>query len=153
MTLLVIALAAIGVGVGVGYTQHLASQGASSSKDTNSTSNPSCADAPWSFAVNATTLFGENIYLSGDTAGLGAWNETAAILMLSTNYTDTNHLWYLDVDLKAKENVDYKYLRKEKDGTWIKESLNRTISAPSCGQTGNEVDIWTGTVPNGDQEP
>ena len=53
--------------------------------------------------------------------------------------------WYLEIYLPASTMVQYQYVRQESNGTYIYETINRTVTVPACG--GNVVttnDIWTG---------
>ncbi|OKJ10223.1 carbohydrate-binding module family 20 domain-containing protein [Kitasatospora sp. CB01950] len=84
-----------------------------------------------SFAVNATTSFGQNIYLVGDAAALGGWDTSKALLLDSAAYP----VWKLDVALPAGTAIQYKYLRKDAAGnvTW-ESGANRTATVPASGK-------------------
>lgn len=84
-----------------------------------------------SFAVNATTAFGQNIYVVGDTAALGGWNPGGALLLSSASYP----VWRLDVTMPAGTAFPYKYIRKDAGGnvTW-ESGANRTATVPAGGR-------------------
>ncbi|MGW4384245.1 carbohydrate-binding module family 20 domain-containing protein [Kitasatospora sp. NPDC004531] len=84
-----------------------------------------------SFAVNATTTFGQNIYLAGDAAALGGWDTSKALLLDSAAYP----VWKLDVALPAGTAIQYKYIRKDAAGnvTW-ESGANRTATVPASGK-------------------
>ncbi|KAK6206338.1 hypothetical protein LQW54_007790 [Pestalotiopsis sp. IQ-011] len=105
------------------------------------------------FAVNASTYFGENVYLVGNTSDLGAWAVGDAQPLLSSNYTAARPLWYAPVALTAGSYVSYGYARQEDcDQPWIFETVNRTLLVPECDENDVEAiraetnDAWTGPV-------
>lgn len=91
-----------------------------------------------SFAVNATTVLGQNIYVVGDNATLGAWDTGKALLMSSASYP----VWKLDVTLPAGTSFQYKYIRKDGSGnvTW-ESGANHTATVPSSGKVSLN-DTW-----------
>jgi glucoamylase len=105
------------------------------------------------FAVNASTYYGENVYLVGNTTDLGSWDVDNAQPLLSSNYTSERPLWYAVMALAAGEAVDYAYARQEDcDQPWIFETANRTLVAPACQEDADDAilaetdDAWTGPV-------
>ncbi|KAK9414358.1 putative 1, 4-alpha-D-glucan glucohydrolase [Seiridium unicorne] len=103
------------------------------------------------FAVNASTYFGENVYLVGNTSDLGAWDVNNAQPLLASNYTSERPLWYAPVALTAGEYINYGYARQEDcDQPWIFETVNRTLLVPACDESDVEAilaetnDAWTG---------
>ncbi|MFJ4624106.1 carbohydrate-binding module family 20 domain-containing protein [Streptomyces sp. NPDC088812] len=84
-----------------------------------------------SFNVNATTVYGENIYVTGNQSALGNWNTASALKLDPTSYP----VWKLDVELTAGTSFEYKYIRKDASGnvTWESGS-NRTATVPSSGK-------------------
>ncbi|NEA49966.1 carbohydrate-binding module family 20 domain-containing protein [Streptomyces sp. SID10815] len=83
-----------------------------------------------SFNVNATTQWGQNIYVTGDNAALGGWNTGAALKLDPASYP----VWKLTVSLPAGTSFAYKYLRKDANGnvTW-ESGANRTAAVGSGG--------------------
>lgn len=100
------------------------------------------------FNVNATTYFGENIYIYGNTSVLGNWDVNNAFPMNAQNYSSTRPLWYAYLNLPASQVISYNYLRQESDGSYLYERINRTYTAPACGYKGTPVveDSWTGAT-------
>ncbi|MEV4845466.1 carbohydrate-binding module family 20 domain-containing protein [Micromonospora matsumotoense] len=91
-----------------------------------------------SFTVNATTSYGQNVFLVGSVAALGSWNPANAVALSSAAYP----LWRATVTLPANTTVDYKYLKKNPDGTVTWESGgNRSATIPSTG-TWSSNDTW-----------
>ncbi|GBQ03456.1 alpha-amylase [Streptomyces spongiicola] len=91
-----------------------------------------------SFAVNATTAWGQNIYVTGNQAALGNWNTGSALKLDPATYP----VWKLDVDLPAGTAFEYKYVRKDGAGnvTW-ESGANRTATVPSTGRVSLN-DTW-----------
>ncbi|KAJ5495325.1 Glucoamylase [Penicillium diatomitis] len=115
---------------------------------TTTTSSGSCT-TPTSVAVTfdetATTTFGENVFLVGSIPQLGNWNTANGIALSASKYTSSNPLWYVTVDLPAGTTFQYKYIRKETDGSIKWESdPNRSYTVPAkCGTTtATENDSW-----------
>ncbi|MFG2620372.1 carbohydrate-binding module family 20 domain-containing protein [Streptomyces sp. NPDC048507] len=101
-----------------------------------------CAQAPAgaSFAVTATTVPGQDVYVTGDRAELGGWNTGAALRLDPAAYP----VWKLDVGLPAGAAFAYKYLRKDAAGnvTW-ESGANRSATVPANG-TLTLTDTWRG---------
>ncbi|GAM40713.1 glucoamylase GlaA [Talaromyces pinophilus] len=115
---------------------------------TTSTSTTACT-TPTSVAVTfdeiATTTYGENVFIVGSISQLGSWNTNNAIALSASKYTSSNNLWYATINLPAGTTFQYKYIRKETDGTIKWESdPNRSYTVPSgCGvSTATENDTW-----------
>ncbi|MFJ9826479.1 carbohydrate-binding module family 20 domain-containing protein [Streptomyces sp. NPDC101160] len=95
----------------------------------------SCAAQPVtagaSFNVNATTVPGQNIYVTGNRPELGNWAPAAALKLDPASYP----VWKLDASLPAGTAFEYKYLRKDAAGnvTW-ESGANRTATVPASGQ-------------------
>jgi alpha-amylase len=91
-----------------------------------------------SFAVNATTVPGQNIYVTGDRPELGGWNTGGALRLDPAAYP----VWKLDVPLPAGTAFSYKYVRKDAAGnvTW-ESGANRTATVPASGKV-QVNDTW-----------
>ncbi|MEU1785227.1 carbohydrate-binding module family 20 domain-containing protein [Streptomyces sparsogenes] len=98
-------------------------------RNCDTTSDPAPA-AGASFNVNATTQWGENIYVVGNKSALGDWNTSNALKLDPASYP----VWKLGVSLPAGTSFEYKYIRKDADAkvTWESGS-NRTATVPSSG--------------------
>lgn len=83
-----------------------------------------------SFAVNATTVYGQNIFVVGGNAALGGWDPARALPLSSAAYP----VWKLDVAMPAGTAFEYKYVRKDASGavTW-ESGANRTATVPASG--------------------
>lgn len=105
------------------------------------------------FQVNASTYYGENVYLVGNTPDLGDWDPENAIPLSSNNYTEARPLWFSAAPLAAGQVVSYKYVRQQDCGQpYIFEDVNRTVTVPACVAIGDETvrattdDSWSGAV-------
>ncbi|MFF4322382.1 carbohydrate-binding module family 20 domain-containing protein [Streptomyces sp. NPDC001568] len=91
-----------------------------------------------SFAVTATTVPGQNVYVTGDRAELGNWNPASALKLDPGAYP----VWKLDAALPAGTAFAYKYVRKDGAGnvTW-ESGANRTATVPASGKV-TLTDTW-----------
>lgn len=104
---------------------------------------------PTSVAVTfdeiVTTTYGENVFIVGSISQLGSWNTANAITLSASQYTSSNPLWAVTINLPAGTTFQYKYFRKESNGSIVWESdPNRSYTVPStCGTTtATENDTW-----------
>lgn len=100
------------------------------------------------FEVNATTYFGENMYLVGNIPDLGAWDINNAQPLNPGNYSQSRPLWYASTFLPAGQTISYVYVRQENcDQPYIYENINRTLVIPPCNSPGISTDeAWSGTL-------
>lgn len=105
--------------------------------------NISCTVAD-TFAVNASTYYGENIFLTGNTTELGEYQGSQAWALGASNYTDSYPLWYIDLPLPPNTPISYQYVRQEADGSYLYETVNRTLTTGACGTGVTLRDTWTG---------
>lgn len=105
--------------------------------DIDSTASTSTAVAV-TFNENATTSYGQNVYVIGDNTLLGAWNPNLATALSSGGYP----VWSTTVWLPKNTAIQYKYIKKNPDGsvTW-EGSSNRTANTGS-GSTLTLNDTW-----------
>ena len=108
-----------------------------------------CVVAPLagSVAVNingtATTVPGQQVYVTGNTTALGSWNTDLAIPLDPTTYP----VWKNVVNLPVSTSIQYKYFRKNDDGSITWETIagggNRTTTTPASGAlTLNDAITW-----------
>jgi Starch binding domain len=94
-----------------------------------------CAAELRRFANNATTSFGDNVYLTGNDAELCNWCTTTSGAV--GRFVDPNYPTWLDVaSLPASSTVQYKG-----SVTWDGGN-NHRITTPSDGNTGSVTDNW-----------
>lgn len=92
------------------------------------------------FHVTAATRWGQTLYVTGSPAELGAWDPAGAV-PLTTSAT-VNPQWTGFASLPPNTTVQYKYLRKDADGsvTW-EDGPNRSTTTPPTG-TVTVADTW-----------
>ncbi|KAG9241566.1 1, 4-alpha-D-glucan glucohydrolase [Calycina marina] len=109
--------------------------------------------APCSIAVNfnvdATTYYGENIYVVGSDLVLGEGDVDNSFPLGAGNYP----IWSATAYLTAGATVTYQYARQEDCGhPWILESGTRSLTLPACGgaaqTTNDEITTDQGTSGN-----
>jgi glucoamylase len=96
------------------------------------------------FEVNATTYYGENILVAGNTTDLGSWEVGNAWPLDASSYTDQRPVWAATIALTAGETVSYAYIRQENCGQDpIREpaTANRTLVIPPCDPDASPDDI------------
>ncbi|MEU7934720.1 carbohydrate-binding module family 20 domain-containing protein [Micromonospora echinofusca] len=90
------------------------------------------------FHATATTSFGQNVYVVGNLPALGGWNPANAVALSPADYP----VWRATVSLPPNTAVEYKYLKKNPDGSVTWESGgNRSFTTPAGG-TSTRTDTW-----------
>lgn len=95
---------------------------------------------PVKFTVNgASTVWGENIYISGNVPELGNWDvNLAAGPAICPNYPE----WTIFVDVPAGRTIEWKAIKKGPDGSVVWQGgSNNSFIAPVNG-TGTAVTNW-----------
>jgi glucoamylase len=86
-----------------------------------------------SFDATASTTWGQQLYVTGNIAALGNWSTDLAVPLDPAAYP----VWRTALNLPASTTVQYKYFRKNDDGSITWESLpgngNRTLATPASG--------------------
>lgn len=95
---------------------------------------------------NATTNWGQNVYLVGNCAELGNWN-TSASTAIGPFFDSTASIasypnWFYDVSVPAGTTIQYKFIKKDSSGNVVWESgSNHSYTVPSSG-TGQVTVNW-----------
>ncbi|KAF7782370.1 CAZyme family GH15 and CBM20 [Agaricus bisporus var. burnettii] len=89
------------------------------------------------FNVNAETVFGENIFVTGSVGALANWSPDNAIALNADNYP----IWSVAIDIPASTNVEYKYIRKFNGGVTWESDPNRRFTSPASGSS-TLNDVW-----------
>ncbi|CAK7202231.1 glycoside hydrolase 15 protein [Sporothrix eucalyptigena] len=137
-------------GTGVATTTSATSTGTGNPTTTpTSTTTTAACTTPTSVAVTfneiANTYYGENIFISGSISQLGSWDTDNAVALSAIDYTSSNNLWFVTINLPPGTTFQYKYIRKESSGSIIWESdPNRSYTVPAtCNvNTATENDTW-----------
>jgi glucoamylase len=87
--------------------------------------------------VEAATQYGQYMYVTGNTGTLGNWNTNLGIPVDSSTYP----LWKNAINLAASSSFQYKYYRKNSNGSVTWEcypgggscNANRPLLTPSSG--------------------
>lgn len=94
---------------------------------------PATGQAGVTISVNAKTQPGQYMYVTGGTEALGNWNTDLGLPVDPASYP----VWSNTVNLPAGSSVQYKYYRKNADGSVTWENLpgggNRKLNAPASG--------------------
>ena len=107
--------------------------------DAKINSGGSCANADVHFYVNnATTYWGQNVYVVGNVPELGNWNTSSAVLLSPNNYPT----WDGTVNMSGGTAVEYKFIKMDGSGavTW-QSGGNQTLTT-SCGGSTTTNDSW-----------
>ncbi|KAF8158198.1 glucoamylase [Crassisporium funariophilum] len=81
------------------------------------------------FNVQATTVLGENIFLTGSTFSLADWSSDNALALNSDNYPT----WRITVNIPAGTTFQYKFIRKNNGNAVFESDPNRSQTLPSAG--------------------
>ena len=85
------------------------------------------------------TTFGQNVFVTGNTAALGNWNPADAVALSSAAYP----VWRATVSLPVNTAVEYKYLKKEGSAVVWESDPNRTrTTAAASPCTATWTDTW-----------
>ncbi|KAL0956261.1 hypothetical protein HGRIS_002415 [Hohenbuehelia grisea] len=81
------------------------------------------------FNVQATTQFGENIFLTGSADALQSWSPDNALALNADRYPT----WSVTVNLPANAAIEYKYIRKFNGAVTWESDPNMRLTTPSSG--------------------
>jgi hypothetical protein len=83
------------------------------------------------FEVQAPTDPGENVYVVGGRPSLGDWQPERGFGLDGRSYPT----WTARLEVEPRAKVEYKYVRKNKDGsfTWEAADANRVVTAGGVG--------------------
>lgn len=99
---------------------------------------------PVRFVVNnATTFFGQNVYLTGNVSELSNWSTTpgAAIGPFFNQVVKQYPTWYYDVSVPAGRTIEFKFIKIDGAGNVIWEGgFNHSFTTPAEGPA--EVEVY-----------
>ena len=94
------------------------------------------------FHINASTNYGENIYVVGNVPELGSWNvDQCTEALLNPGYPE----WYLPVSVPADSTIEFKFIKKDANGNVTWESGSNHVldtSEDSCGVINTDTYSW-----------
>jgi alpha-amylase len=104
------------------------------------TGNPAgCDTAATTFAATVSTTFGQNVFVTGNTAALGNWDPANAVALSSATYP----VWRATVSLPGNTAVQYKFIKKEGATVVWESDPNRTRTTASAAPcTATWTDTW-----------
>lgn len=82
---------------------------------------------------NASTVPGENVYLSGSVDEMGSWDAAKAIGPLYNIVMYAYPTWYFDVSVPAGAALQYKFLKKNGAAVTWNPNANQTFTTPASG--------------------
>lgn len=91
-----------------------------------------------SFAVNATTVWGQNVYVVGNLPQLGSWNPASGVALASASYP----VWTGTVDLPAGTTFEYKYVKRDGSGNVTWESGANRVATVGANGSLTLSDTW-----------
>lgn len=111
------------------------------------TTATSCATATSvlvTFDELVTTTYGETIKISGSIDALGSWDTASAIALSASQYTSSNPLWSVTIDLEAGQTFEYKFINVASDGTvtWEADPNHTLTLAASCATATTVSTSW-----------
>jgi alpha-amylase len=81
------------------------------------------------FNVNATTYWGQNVYVVGNIAELGNWNTGQAVLLSAAGYP----IWSDTVPLPPSTTIEFKYIKINGGNVVWESDSNRILNTPASG--------------------
>jgi alpha-amylase len=95
------------------------------------------------FNEKIVTSYGETIKLAGNTAQLGNWDASKALVLSASGYTAANPVWSITVKVPAGSSIEYKFVKVSGSGTVSWESdPNRAYAVPGCQASATVGSSW-----------
>lgn len=109
---------------------------------TTCTGTPPC-NSRTRFNARVVTVPGEDVFIVGSLTQLGSWAPGSAVPLSSSQYTSSNPVWFVEVNLPAETAFEYKYIKKV-SGTivWESDPNRRYTTSSGCGSSGTQNDQW-----------
>ena len=91
----------------------------------------------------ASTVWGQGIFVVGNTAALGNWSPAAAAPLSWVSGSGQTGNWRTTLQLPANTALQYKYIKKDGSGNVVWEGGgNRTLTTPAPGASATVNDTW-----------
>lgn len=96
------------------------------------------------FNIAKSTTFGEEVFIAGSISQLGSWNVASAVALSAIDYQSGYPRWFVSIVLPAGTAFQYKFFKKESDGSIVWENdPNRSFTVPEGCAAETEVhDTW-----------
>ena len=88
--------------------------------------------------ANATTSWGQNVYVAGDAPALGTWNPFGAMPLQATSYPT----WSGTVFVPRNTNIQFKFIKKDASGNVTWENGNNHVFAVPDAATSSTTASW-----------
>jgi alpha-amylase len=96
-----------------------------------------------SFTHRITTVPGDTIKITGNTAQLGNWTPANGLTLSASSYTASNPVWTITLPLAASSAIQYKFVKIGSGGTVTWESdPNRAYTVPKCQVSASLSSTW-----------
>jgi alpha-amylase len=95
------------------------------------------------FQQRVQTTYGENIFLAGSIAQLGSWDPAKALALSAAQYTSTDPLWTVTVELPVGTSFEYKFVKKLQDGSVVWETDPNRSTKVNEGCAGTKQTVST----------
>lgn len=128
-------------GAASGTTTTLSTATSTTATATTGTTCPTAVSV--TFTEQITTVLGDTIKIAGSTSQLGAWNTDNAPALSASQYTSSNPVWSITLDLPASQTFQYKFIKVSSSGsvTWESDP-NRSYTVPSCQSSASVSSQW-----------
>jgi len=102
-----------------------------------------CTSVPVTFNEIVATVVGQTIKIVGSIPALGSWAPASAITLSASQYTTSNNLWDITLNLAPGTSFEYKFINVASDGTVTWESdPNRSYTVPTSCTAVTVADTW-----------
>ncbi|KAI4958552.1 hypothetical protein J4E86_004156 [Alternaria arbusti] len=96
-----------------------------------------------SFTHRITTVPGDTIKITGNTAQLGNWTPANGLTLSANSYTSSNPVWTITIPFAAGSSIQYKFVKISSGGTVTWESdPNRSYTVPKCQASASLSSSW-----------
>jgi alpha-amylase len=83
-----------------------------------------CSSVATSIAVNATTYWGQNVFIVGNAPALGNWDPNSGVALSAASYP----VWTGSVQLPSNTAVQYKYIKRDGGAVVWESDPNRVVN-------------------------
>ncbi|KAF3768930.1 glycoside hydrolase family 13 /Carbohydrate-binding module family 20 [Cryphonectria parasitica EP155] len=118
------------------HRNNFSKTGLGGGSSTTTTGNCTSSSVAITFDEIVSTTYGTTIKISGDISTLGDWDTSDALALSASQYTSSDPLWDLTVDLTPGAVVEYKFISVDSSGdvTWEADP-NHTLTVPCSATT------------------
>ncbi|KAF7322516.1 CBM20 domain-containing protein [Mycena chlorophos] len=92
------------------------------------------------FNLQVTTVVGQEVYLTGSISQLNDWSTSSNLLLSAADYTSSDHLWFITVELPENTSFQYKFYYTQNGQVTWEADPNRSYTTGTGAATVN--DVW-----------